>query len=500
MEHKELYISTAVAAAALGVGLYLWSNNQKKNSTIPGPDGMPFIGALREMLPYASEGRLHEFFHELVVKYGPIVNLPLPGGSEMVIIADAEAARSILFNRAAGRVEKSAEFQKFTVLKQGMVALFGEQHKVHRKHLVNAFIPNQLNQTIGASAHYATRLMNIWKQQTISGNNAITVDIYKSMMAMTTDVLGKILFSHEFNSLDRIADPLPVHGAFEVAMDMMVTVPAKRAGKPEILWDWYGISQAQLKAALKPVYDLLNEVIIKKRFEIKKHGGRRPGAVRDLIDLLLEADETGREKFSPEEIIDEAATFYLGGHDTTASTLTWTFFELCQHPHVVSKLQDEIDNMIASRTDLDNIHLARFEYLDHVFSEVLRLHPPTVMANWRTAVTDLQVMGHRIAAGSRIMIAIREIQRSDAYWTDAQDFNPGRWANLKAGHEYLPFSDGEYKCIGHKMATMEVKATMVAILSKYTPRFVSGQNPRGIYSATLALKNGYMVEMVERHL
>ena len=52
--------------------------------------------------------------------------------------------------------------------------------------------------------------------------------------------------------------------------------------------------------------------------------------------------------------------------------------------------------------------------------------------------------------------------------------------------------------IGHKMATMEIKATLVAILSRYTPKLVPNQNSRGIYSATLALKNGYRVEMVER--
>ncbi|TPX47283.1 hypothetical protein SeMB42_g03385 [Synchytrium endobioticum] len=492
---QDIIFSTAAVVCA-GVGVYLWTT-LKKNK-IPGPTGLPFVGALYEMLPYAREGRLHEFFHEMVKKYGPIFNLPLPGGQEMVVIADAKIARALLFNRVNGRVEKSDEFQKHTVLKQGMIALFGDQHKVHRKHLVNAFIPTQLNQTVEASCHYASQLMDLWKAQSPDGH-PITVDIYKCMMAMTTDVLGRILFSYEFKALDRLSE-IGDRSTFEAAMDMLTIAPAKRAGKPEFLWHYFGVSQDQVKEALKPVYDLLGDVINEKRAVVQQNGGKRQGQARDLVDLLLESDpETGKDKFSTREIVDEAATFYIGGHDTTASTLTWTFYELVQRPDVIAQLQEEIDNMLATGSPLDNIFISHFKYLDYVFSEILRLHPPTVMTNWRKAMTDLEdVRGYRITAGTRIMIAIREIQRSPEYWPDAEDFKPERWANLKPGNEYLPFSDGEYKCIGHKMATMEVKATLVAILSKYTPRFVPNQNSRGIYAATLALKNGYKVELVER--
>ena len=38
---------------------------------------------------------------------------------------------------------------------------------------------------------------------------------------------------------------------------------------------------------------------------------------------------------------DEAMTLYLAGHETTAQTLTWTWYLLSQHRHVEEKLVSE---------------------------------------------------------------------------------------------------------------------------------------------------------------
>jgi cytochrome P450 len=39
---------------------------------------------------------------------------------------------------------------------------------------------------------------------------------------------------------------------------------------------------------------------------------------------------------------DQLVAVLLAGRDTTASTLSWTFYELARHPHVVKKLREEI--------------------------------------------------------------------------------------------------------------------------------------------------------------
>jgi cytochrome P450 len=39
---------------------------------------------------------------------------------------------------------------------------------------------------------------------------------------------------------------------------------------------------------------------------------------------------------------DQLVAVLLAGRDTTASTLSWTFYELARHPQVVKKLREEI--------------------------------------------------------------------------------------------------------------------------------------------------------------
>jgi len=59
---------------------------------------------------------------------------------------------------------------------------------------------------------------------------------------------------------------------------------------------------------------------------------------KDLLGLMLTAtDEGNAVSFTDQELRDEIFTFFLAGHETTAVTLTWTFYLLGSHPAVLKK-------------------------------------------------------------------------------------------------------------------------------------------------------------------
>ena len=59
------------------------------------------------------------------------------------------------------------------------------------------------------------------------------------------------------------------------------------------------------------------------------------------------------------------------GRDTTASALSWVTFELCTHPEVQRKVQEEVDGVLAgSPPDFENVK--GLKYLDRVILETLR--------------------------------------------------------------------------------------------------------------------------------
>lgn len=54
----------------------------------------------------------------------------------------------------------------------------------------------------------------------------------------------------------------------------------------------------------------------------------------DFLGLLLKAhhdDDDPDSRISVEDVIDECKSFYVAGHETTASSITWTIFLLALH-------------------------------------------------------------------------------------------------------------------------------------------------------------------------
>lgn len=77
----------------------------------------------------------------------------------------------------------------------------------------------------------------------------------------------------------------------------------------------------------------------------------------------------------PKVIRDQISAVLIAGRDTTASTLSWAFYELSNKPEVWQKLRSHIleqvgPTRIPSYEDLKNL-----TYLTHTINETLRLYP-----------------------------------------------------------------------------------------------------------------------------
>jgi enediyne biosynthesis protein E7 len=104
----------------------------------------------------------------------------------------------------------------------------------------------------------------------------------------------------------------------------------------------------------------------------------------------------------------------MAGHETTAQALSWTFYLLSQHPDVERKLHDELVTVLAGRTPRYE-DLAQLRYTRMVIEESMRLFPPAHIIS-RQPVADDEVLGHRIPAGSEVMILPWLLHRKPALW------------------------------------------------------------------------------------
>ncbi|ETN66704.1 cytochrome P450 4C1 [Anopheles darlingi] len=191
-----------------------------------------------------------------------------------------------------------------------------------------------------------------------------------------------------------------------------------------------------------------------------------------FLDLLLSVTIDG-QPLSDLDIREEVDTFMFEGHDTTTSGIAFTFYQLAKHPDIQERLFQEIIDTLGPdyRTvPLTYSTLQNFKYLDMVVKESLRLLPPVSIIG-RRLVEDLELNGVTVPAGTDITIPIYVIHRNPEVFPDPERFDPERFADestqRRGPYDYIPFSIGSRNCIGQRFALMEMKITLVRMVSHY---------------------------------
>ena len=213
---------------------------------------------------------------------------------------------------------------------------------------------------------------------------------------------------------------------------------------------------------------------------------RRRGQARggDFLSLLLSARDGQGLPLDDRLIRDEIVTMFLAGHETAASSLSWTLHLLSGHPEVAQTLADQLDRGGGA------------ELLEQITREGLRLYPPAYRIS-RTAVAGCRIGEYEVKPGTEIMIPQWAIQRS-ARWFDAPDeFRPGRWTRtLLEGlprFAYFPFGGGARTCIGHSFAHLEASVVLGAVCRRFTLAVPPGFEAAPFLGVTLLPKDNRLL-------
>jgi cytochrome P450 len=188
----------------------------------------------------------------------------------------------------------------------------------------------------------------------------------------------------------------------------------------------------------------------------------------DLLSMLLDARDDGI-RLTDEQVRDEAITLFLAGHETTANALTWTWYLLSHNPDVARALREELDAVLGGRAP-DVGDVASLPYTGAVIREAMRCYPPA-WAIGRRVVEDLEAGGHRIPAGSVVVVSPWLLHHDPRWWREPDAFRPERWLTedpARPRHAYLPFGAGPRMCIGEGFATLEAVLVLATIARSWT--------------------------------
>jgi cytochrome P450 len=199
------------------------------------------------------------------------------------------------------------------------------------------------------------------------------------------------------------------------------------------------------------------------------------------------------ERFPRDEAIelavDNAATFYLAGHETTANTTAWTLYLLSEQPELQRRAAEEASAALASGIDADLPD--RLPLLRSILEESLRLYPPVPRFD-REAVGADRLGEHEIQPGDLVSIWPWIIHRHERLWEDPDLFDPERFAGGSKRHrfQYLPFGGGPRTCVGARLAMAEALTILAIWLDRWSFAPVPGREVRVSGMVTLRPKGG----------
>jgi len=224
----------------------------------------------------------------------------------------------------------------------------------------------------------------------------------------------------------------------------------------------------------------------------------RPTDSAGLINVLLRADNG---TWPRQRVRDEALTFMLAGHETTANAMSWFWYLKALNPGPRDRMLAEVDAILGTRRPSAD-DLGKLAWTTACLQESQR-HFSSVWVLAREAVKDDVIDGHHIRRGTTIVIPIHHIHHDPRWWPDPQKCDPGRFlpgSPNRPRSAYLPFGGGRRICIGQSFALMEM-VLMAAIMSQHftfdLPSDAAAGHPVEL-EATLTLRPKHGVQLIGR--
>ncbi|KAI8137577.1 cytochrome P450 [Fennellomyces sp. T-0311] len=303
-------------------------------------------------------------------------------------------------------------------------------------------------------------------EQCPKAETEIPVDLHDIMHRFTLDSFVLLGFGVKINaSRNKQVSP------FATSLDFCQTNCFERIQTPATqLWDTFD--------HYRVVKDFAYRVISERREQLAQG--------KDFTPFMTMRDLNGNE-FTDRDLHDTVLSFIVAGRDTTAQTLSWTFYNLMLHPRIEAKLLAEIEKYWPKEpTDSPTLYgiVKSLTYAHAVMYESLRLHPPVAITGRCVIKDDVLPDGTHIKGGEVVNWSAFAMARSTKIWgTDAKEYRPERWIDDDV----------------QNLAVLEVVVAIAILMQSYKLSLVPGQNITYSQSLTLPMKGGMQVYVSKRY-
>jgi cytochrome P450 len=281
--------------------------------------------------------------------------------------------------------------------------------------------------------------------------------------------------------VQRIFDSLPIGETFdwvdkvsiELTTQMLATLFDFPFEERRKLTYWSDVATASAKPGeLIETEDQRHEELMKCLEYFTRLWNERVNAPPkgDLISMMAHSDAT--RNMTPMEYLGNIVLLTVGGNDTTRNSISGGVLALNQNP-------DQYDKLRADPSLIPNM-----------VPEIIRWQTPLAHMR-RTATSDIEVGGKMIKQGDKVIMWYVSGNRDASVIDKPDEFRIDR----ERVRQHLSFGFGIHRCVGNRLAELQLKIVWEEILKRFSFVEVMGE-PRRVLSSFV---NGYETLPVRLH-
>jgi cytochrome P450 len=417
----------------------------------PGSMGLPLLG---ETLQFLADPN---FVQKRYQRHGAMFRSHI-FGRPTVFMVGPDAVEFLLSSGFKNFSWREGWFDTFKILLgRSLFVQEGEEHRRNRRLIMPAFHGAALARYFSAMEDITQQYLQKWERQQ-------QFQWYEEFRKLTFDIASQIFLGtppgEETERLSQLFNTL-TNGLFSF---------------PNLPGSQFKRSVAARDQLLEHLTNIIYQ--------------RKDNPTDDALSLLLAAQDEDGNRLSFEEVRAQAMLLLFAGHETTTSMLTWFALELARHPDILQKARAE-QQSFGEAVSVEQ--LSKMPYLDQVFNEVERLHPP-VAGGFRGVIKSFEFNGYQVPEGWAAQYSILQTHRLPNVYPDPEKFDPDRWLTTKQKpFSLIGFGGGPRVCIGVAFAKLEMKLIAAHLLRDYEWTLLPNQRLTPVQIPSRRPKDGLRV-------
>lgn len=458
----------------------------------PGPMPLPLIGNFNLLSEPNKPPGLHKDFWRLAKQFGPIYTLYF-GANRGVVLNSKELWYEAL-NTKQDQTAQRPQLKSFESITHfdGVAMNNGKRWKSIRTVLQKSVTNKQLGEKAEPLIMEELDCTLTWLRQQCEQGKGAEFDLRQLCRRESLNVAMRKIFSFRFKA-EMTPEYMDTQDWIRVIFEHLAQ------GSPSdfmpILAIFPDPGKKEYLAVCKRMHDFLEHELQRHRRE----EGKRVGDMADFMDIMIaeqKAAQANKEEFVMTDMDIKVCAWDMmaGAIDTSATSMEWLIYILCNRKDVQDKMHAVLDEVVGPNRLPTLADLPNLKYCTAVLDENFRWKHFAPQGLPHEASEDLTLGGYNIPKGTQIFLNFYSLHMNPDYWVKPNEFRPERFLDEKEdaflldtilhgemffskpeAYKFVPFGQGKRRCVGYGLGRIVMWLKMVTWIHCFEWKSADGQ-------------------------